>query len=226
MMVTTIDYNQARRNMVDSQIATMGVIDPVLLDILRTVPRERFVPQGKQDLAYIDEDLPLGGGAFLMEPLIFARMVQSAAPHHADTVLSVGDATGYPAAVLSKMAGAVVALESQAGAMDAARRVWDDMGCHNIEVARGTAERGCPEEGPYSLILVNGSMAEIPLDLIAQLKEGGRLVGVLRKAGQTDGKGILATKLPNGQHSSKVLFDALTPYVPDMAARPGFSFRT
>ncbi len=220
----TTDYTQARKNMIDCQIATMGVIDPVLLGVLGAMPRERFVPQEKQDRAYVDADLPLGNGRFLMEPLIFARLVQSAAPQADDVVLNIADMTGYSSAVLAGMAGRVVALETQERQFDAARRVWDELNCAAISVAKGTPEFGSPEEGPFSLILINGSVPEIPLALIMQLKEGGRLLTVLRKAGQPDGKGMLVTKMHNGSHSSKVLFDAATPYAPDMTARPAFSF--
>ncbi len=219
-----IDFTQARKNMIDCQVATMGVVDPLLLDVLRAVPRERFVPDGKRDLAYIDEDLPLGQGSFLMEPLTFARLVQAAAPRPADSVLIVGDSTGYPAAVLARLVNKVVVAEAFHGQTADARPVWSELGDGNIFTAPGGPAQGCTEYAPYTLIFINGSVAAVPPSLLDQLAPNGRLVTVLRKSEIQDGRAVLVEKLDNGTHSSKILFDAGTPFVTDLAPKRAFVF--
>src|SRR5579883_1628349 len=107
------DYAAARLNMVESQVRPNKVTDPRLLEALLEVPREGFVSEQLRGVAYVDEDVPLGGGRFLMEPMVFARLVQTAAVKPADTVLEVGCGTGYGAAVLARLAARVVTLESE-----------------------------------------------------------------------------------------------------------------
>jgi protein-L-isoaspartate(D-aspartate) O-methyltransferase len=223
------NFAQARKNMIDSQIATMGVVNPAVLDAMGEIPRERFVPAGKEAMAYVDEDVKLGqsgerGGSFLMEPLIFARLVQAAAPVATDTALIVGDMTGYAAAVMARLVGKVVVAESVPGQSHAATAVWSELGFGNIIALPGNAVEGCPDGAPFSIILVNGSVAGIPAALMEQLAESGRLVTVLRKSKQQEGRAILVTKLPNGTHSSTVLFDAATPFVADLAPKKSFVF--
>ena len=219
------DFALARKNMIDSQIATMGVIDHSLLDILGRVPRELFVPQGKQAMAYSDEDLPLGNGAFLMEPLIFARLVQAGAPQPGDSVLCIGDPTGYAASVLSELAGRVIALETARGQFESARRTWESLSCHNIEVAHGAADAGCPEQGLFSLIFIFGSAPAVPPALTAQLEPGrGRLLAVLRKPEAPCGQAVIMERLADGVVCSKMLFDAATPFVPELIPKQGFVF--
>jgi protein-L-isoaspartate(D-aspartate) O-methyltransferase len=218
------DFAVARKNMIDSQIATMGVIDPVLLDILRAVPREQFVPEERRALAYTDEDLPLADGAFLLEPLIFARLAQAGEPRPNETILTIGDRTGYAAAVLAGMAKKVVALETEKGCFDRARTVWQSLSLNNILVVPGDASAGCPAYAPYAMILVNGSIPAIPSALVDQLATEGRLLGIIRHPNAQDGKAVLATKLANGSHSSKILFDASSPFLPELMPRKTFAF--
>ena len=105
-----MDFAKARRNMVESQLRTNRVIEPAIVTAMGSVPRERFLPDALAAVAYIDEDLPLGGGRFLMEPMIFGRMLQEAMPGPEDAVLLIGCGTGYSAAVLAKLCSAVIAL--------------------------------------------------------------------------------------------------------------------
>ena len=107
-----MDFAKARRNMVESQLRTNKVVDPAIVGAMGTVPREKFVPDGMAAIAYVDEDLPLGNGRFLMEPMVLGRMLQEAQPNADDAALLIGCGSGYSAAVLASLCSAVFALES------------------------------------------------------------------------------------------------------------------
>lgn len=209
----TTDYTQARKNMVDCQIATMGITEQSLLDALMDVPREQFLPPEKRCAAYSDTDLPLGHNSFLLEPLVFARMVQAARLLPTDSVLNLGDASGYSAAVLSRF----VAKVYSPSAVPGAAAVWSDLGAKNI-ISTGELP------GTYDVIFINGSVAAIPQDLAGQLNDGGRLLAVQRDAGKPGGKIIIVTKMANGHLGCTSLYDAAPPYVAGFEPKAGFSF--
>jgi protein-L-isoaspartate(D-aspartate) O-methyltransferase len=172
-----IDFEAARIKMVDNQIRTTDVTSHSVLQAFLTVPREKFVPEKAKTLAYIDTDIELAPGRFLMEASPLAKLLQMAAITKNDSVLEVGTGTGYVAALLSRIAGSVVALESDASLADAAARDLAD--CPNVKVVTGDLENGNAAGAPYDLIFVNGAVEEIPAALLDQLAEGGRLVAVV-----------------------------------------------
>lgn len=169
--------------MVDGQLRTTDVNRIPLLDAFLSVPREAFVPARLRPLAYIDEDLEVtpaasGDRRFLMEPSPFARMLQLADIGPGDVVLDVGAATGYSAAILSRLCGSVIALESDAALADEATARLADLGYDNVAVVQGPLSSGYPSEAPYDVIVVEGAVDEVPQTLFDQLKDGGRLVVV------------------------------------------------
>jgi len=180
-----LDFSLQRTKMVDGQIRTTDVTDAAILEALLTVPREEFVPRVKQPLAYIDEDLevsPAAQGAparYLMEPSPFAKLVQLAGIRPGDFVLDVGCATGYSAAVLSRLASSVVALECDPALAASAGETLSQLGHDNVAVVEGPLEQGYPSEAPYDVIFVGGAADEIPEALLSQMKDGGRLVAVV-----------------------------------------------
>lgn len=210
--------------MVDSQIHTNGVVSTPVLDAFRTVPRELFVPPAMRGMAYVDEDLPLGDGRYLMDPSLLARMVSAADVRSEDIVLNIGDATGYSSAILSFLATTVVTLEGRPGMLDAARQVWADGSYCNIAILNGDYTEGCPEHAPYSLILMNGAVAEIPDILLAQLTLRGRLITVHQPAGAKIGTVVLTERIGDGKYATRKLFNASTPYIPGFQPRPEFVF--
>lgn len=216
---------EARKNMVKCQLHTNGVRDETLLDVFGAVPRERFLPADKQALAYIDEDVRLGDdGAFLLEPLIHARMVQALAPGRNDNVLNIGDYTGYSSAVLSPLVSTVVTLESKPGTLDPARTVWEDMEYCNVAIVRGQMRDGAPDHAPYNLIFINGAVPEIPESLQKQLAPEGRMVAVLKEPGKGIGQIVLVKRAGQGDHFARsVLYDAATFYVPEFEPEEAFS---
>lgn len=178
------DYSGQRLRMVDGQLRTTDVTSPAVLEAMLSVAREEFLDASKRPLAYIDEDLvvlPAGRDSpvrYLMEPSPFAKLIQLAEIDPSDFVLDVGCSTGYSAAVLSRLASSVVALESDGTLADAAAANLTRLGHDNVAVVRGALEQGYAAEAPYDVIFLGGSVQFVPDALLAQLKEGGRLVAV------------------------------------------------
>jgi protein-L-isoaspartate(D-aspartate) O-methyltransferase len=178
------DFSERRVKMVDGQVRTTDVTSAPLIEAMLTVPREAFVGAGQQDLAYIDEDIRIsdganGGGArYLMEPSPFAKLLQLAEIDAGDSVLDVGCGTGYSAAVLSRLARSVVALESDPALAEAAKSTLASLGCQNVTVVTGPLPQGQAAKGPYNVIFIGGSVEEVPQALLDQLAEDGRLVVV------------------------------------------------
>jgi protein-L-isoaspartate(D-aspartate) O-methyltransferase len=215
------DFAAARRHMVDGQLRTTRVTSAALLDAMSAIPREEFVPQASRGIAYMDEDLPIGRGRCLMEPVTLARLIQAAAPEPQETVLDIGGATGYSSAILSRLAGNVVAVEDDAAFADQARAVLPRLGFANVSVVVGPLAEGHLKRAPYGVILINGAVDEIPAGLQAQMGEGGRLAAVVGTG--SIGRATLFTRR-HGVVSGRILFDAAVPTLKSFAKQPGFVF--
>ena len=216
------DYAVARHNMVEGQIRTNRVTDPALVAALDAVPREAFVPKSMQAIAYVDEDLAIGQGRHLMEPLVLARLLQAADVTPSDAVLDIGCATGYSTAVIARIAGSVVGVESDARFVAEANRRLGELSMDNAAVVQGELTRGYAKQAPYNVIVLNGAIGRVPRDIADQLVEGGRLVAVMRDEGGI-GRATLMTRV-GGTLSSRIIFDAATPDLPGFAREPGFVF--
>lgn len=219
-----MNFEQARINMVDSQIHTTGVVSEPILEVFRTIPREKFVPADKQAVAYCDEDLPLGNGRWLMEPQVLARLVQAGAPAAGESVLVVGSGGGYAAAIFATLANKVVALEDNTSASAPARNIWAELGLSERIVQENDLAGGAGRHAPYNLIFVNGAIADLPDALKEQMATGGRLVAVVRSHAKAAGRAVLVTRTDADSWSERVLFDANVPYLPGMAPKNVFVF--
>jgi protein-L-isoaspartate(D-aspartate) O-methyltransferase len=216
-----MDFAAARRNMVERQVRTNKVTDEAVLEALGRVPRELFVPEGLRSAAYIDEDLPLGNGRYLIEPMVFGRLLQSAEIRRTDLVLDVGCGPGYSTAVLSHLANMVVALECESRLARRTSAALSELGLDNAVVVEGPLEQGWPAQALYDVILLGGAAERLPEALLAQLEEGGRLAGVELHAGI--GRAVLYVRY-HGTVSGRTLFDAAVPLLPGLAAEPSFVF--
>lgn len=216
-----MDYKAARHMMVEAQLRTNRVISPELIDALETVPRENFVPRQMAGGAYVDGAVPIGNGRSLMEPMVFGRLLQTAAIQKSDVVLDVGCASGYSAAVLSHVASTVVALEIDSELAGRASAALAQLGVDNVAVVTGPLTEGDAAHGPYDVIIVEGQVPAVPKALLDQLAEGGRLLAVLDE-GAGPGRATLFTRF-GGAISHRVIFDATAGRLPGFVAPVPFS---
>ena len=217
-----MNYGAARHNMVENQVRTNRVTNPLVIQALEEVTREVFVPKQLRGVAYVDEDIDLGGGRSLMVPVPFARLLQLADISADEVVLDVGCATGYSAAVLSRLASTVVALESDAELSGRASALLAELGVDNVAVVTGALAAGDSSHGPYNVIVMEGAVSHIPAGLTQQLADGGRLVAVV---GGESGIGRATLVVRTGETlSSRVAFDASVGALPGFELEPGFVF--
>jgi protein-L-isoaspartate(D-aspartate) O-methyltransferase len=170
------DFAELRERMVQRQIAARGLRDPVLLDAFRAVPREAFVAADQAPEAYGDHPLPIGAGQTISQPYIVALMIAEAGIGRGDHVLEVGAGSGYAAAVISRIAARVVAVERQPQLVGAARERIARLGYANVEIVEGDGTCGWPASAPHDAILAAATGSHVPQQLLDQLAPGGRLV--------------------------------------------------
>lgn len=217
-----MDFSVARQSMVNSQIRPNRVSDGNVIAAMAEMPREAFLPKALHGVAYVDEDLPLGKGRYLIEPLALARLLQAAAIQPTDVILIIGCGTGYSVAVASRLASAVVAIESDAKLAQAASETLSELELDTVAVTHGDPKAGYAKQAPFDVILFDGAVADIPEAIARQLAEGGRLVAVVRP-GEGVGKAVLVTS-GGGILSRRELFDANIPWLPGFEPAAPFVF--
>jgi protein-L-isoaspartate(D-aspartate) O-methyltransferase len=219
------DFATARQKMVDGQVRPSDVTDIRIIDAMLAVPREAFVPQNQRAMAYLDLDLHVSEGAsakrFLIKPVVIAKMLQAAEIRDTDNVLVVGCATGYAAAVAAKLAGRVTATESDSSLAAKARDVLAQLGLGNVTVREAAAADGDSATAPYDVIVLDGATEITPDRLYAQLRNGGRLVGVF--ATTRPPRATIVTR-SHDDFGNRALFDAVVPVLPGLERLPAFVF--
>ena len=220
------DYAIARNNMVDSQVRPNKVTDPRVLDAMRTLPREEFVTPGRASLAYVDEDVPLGGGRVLMEPMVIARLVQLTRTRPGERALVIGAGTGYGAALLAACGATVTALE-QDDALIAIGLAALSRHAPGVTLVSGPLSEGWPEGAPWDVIMIEGAVRHIPGALAKQIRQGtGRLTAVVSTDGGTC-QAVLAEPVSGGgaiRLRTRAEFDCATPLLPALMPPPAFVF--
>lgn len=217
-----IEFGAARAHMIESQLRPNKIIDARVLGAFAGIRRELFVPEHLRAVTYIDEDLPLGGGRYLMEPMVVARLLQAAAIERTDTVLIIGTGTGCEAALAAALARNVVALEEDPELARRARAALVEHSIASVSVVEGPLRRGYRPRAPYDVILCCGAVVEVPSEIDSQLAEGGRLLAVVKSATGI-GRATLR-KRTGGVMAQRVLFDAATPLLPGFLPKPAFVF--
>jgi len=215
------DYAVARRNMIESQLKPNRVTDERLIAVMAALPREIFVAAGLKGVAYVDEEVPVAPGRYLMEPAIFARMVQEAKIGSKDVVLEIGCGAGYSTAVLARLAASVIAVESDASLARLATQNLAAAGIDNAAVIDGALADGYARQAPYQVVFVSGAVAKVPARLLDQVAEGGRLIAVERGANRS--QAVLYSR-SGGLVGHRALFDANVPIVPGFESASGFVF--
>src|SRR4051812_26002826 len=221
-----LDFAQARRTMVDSQLRTFDITDRAVLAAMGEVARERFMPPGREELAYIDQNVCVWagqGGAdarFTLAPMVLARMIQALQIEPGQRVLDVAAGLGYASAVLARLGAKPVALESSEALVQAAtERLAPEAA--GIPVRQGPIDRGCPEDPPFDAILINGAVAQRPEALLRQLRDGGRLACLT--GGDRAGKAVLFVRSGDA-FGLRTLFDAAAPELREFCPDLGFVF--
>lgn len=220
------DYSTARRNMVDGQIRPSSVTDWRIIDAMRAVPRDSFVPPSLRDMSYLDLDLNVAGPGepqrCLLRPAVTARLLQAADLHSDDHVLVVGCATGYLAALAAKLASRVTATESEPVLAEQGRDMLKRLGGFgNIELQTAPNEQGAPDRAPFDAIILNGATEIVPISLYQQLRNGGRLVGIFARNQPPRAEIVIRSEDDFG---SRVLFDAAAPVLPGLQRPVEFAF--
>lgn len=207
--------------MISGQIKPNKVNDPRVLEAFETIPREVFVPTGLKEVAYVDGELEVAPGRFNLEPMVLARLVSAAKVEPDDVVLDVGCATGYSAAILSRLANVVVAIEQDPELVEQATENLANLEIENAAVIERPLREGYLKQGPFNVILMAGGVEEIPEILTDQLAEGGRLVTVKVENGISRGHVVTKT---GGKLSGRDIFDAHARILPGYEKARSFKF--
>ena len=219
--MNTIDFAEARRAMVDCQIRPSDVTRYGLIEAMLWAPREKFVPRTRRDVAYAGAEVQIAPGRAMLEPRLFAKMVETAQIGQDSLVLDIASGTGYSTAILSRLAEAVVAIEPDAGLAEAAQKTLADLEVDNAAVAVGDPAKGDAAHGPYDVIFINGAVEVLPKTLTDQMKQGGRLIAVFAKRGA--GQCRLLTR-SGDTLTDLYVFDASAPLLPGFERPQGFEF--
>ena len=219
-------FSTARQKMVDGQVRTSDVTDRRILDAMQVLPREEFVPRDKQALAYLDLDLDVAANGaakrFLVKPMLTGKLLQAAEILETDSVLIVGAATGYAAAVAAALAARVTATESEQVLVAEGNEVLSRLGLTDkVTLRAAEAAAGEPAGAPYDVIVLNGATEIVPDTLYAQLRDGGRLLGVFATSRPPR---AMIVRRSHGDFGIRPLFDAAAPLLPGLGRVPAFNF--
>ena len=215
------DYAAARQHMIDSQIRTNDVTDPAILAAFRAIPREAFVPVAKRALSYSDVHIETDEGRYIMRPRDYSKLLEAADIASTDIVLDIACGRGYSTAVLAGLCDTVVGLEDSEERVNQATDLITKAGITNAAVVKGDIKSGAREHGPFDVIVVNGSVSDVPTTWLDQLANGGRLLAVIQ-----DGPIGRATVFNRSGDAvgERVVFDASVPALPSLVRAPEFTF--
>ena len=209
--------------MLESQIRPNKVIDELVLSAFSETPRELFVQKSMRDIAYIDEDLPLSNGRYLMEPMVLARLVQSLELKLSDNVMIIGVGTGYSAAIISKMVTSVIGIESRAPLIQKAESNLAQLDITNTVLFKERLQDGYIKEAPYNAILIDGGVSCVPNSILNQLAVDGKLVSIYRS--DRTAAGEASSWMRSGDKFSRTcLFNAQVPTLEEFKEKPEFQF--
>ena len=217
-----MNVEQARFNMIEQQIRPWDVLDQGVLSLLAVVRREDFVPPAYKAMAFVDTELPLPHGQSMLAPKVEARLLQELGVHRHERVLEIGAGSGYMAALLGHRAQQVITLEIDRELADFARANLQRDGAANVTVRHADGSKGLPGEGPFDVILLSGSVAEVPPALLDQLKVGGRLAAIVGQ--QPVMRAMLFTRANERDFSSVAVFDTVAPRLVGFDEPPRFKF--
>jgi len=215
------DYAQRRTVMVDTQVRPSDVTKYPIIDAMLSVPREAFVPEAQRDLAYMGAHVPLSADRVMLEPRTLAKMLDVLDVTPREMVLIIGAGLGYTAAIVSRMAEAVIAVEEDPDMATEAETTLGEHGADNVAVITAALAQGSARHGPYDVILIEGGIAQLPQAIAEQLKDGGRIAAMFM-AGAL-GEMRVGYKI-DGVISWRMAFNATAPVLAGFQKKPGFVF--
>jgi protein-L-isoaspartate(D-aspartate) O-methyltransferase len=213
-------FSALRTTMVDTQVRPSDVTKLPIIQAMLAVPREEFVPNALRDAAYVGNHISLGASRVILDARTFAKMLDALAIGPQDSVLDVGCGLGYSAAVLGHLAKSVVAVEDNAEMAAHAKSVLTAQGCANVSVEEGALSSGSPKNGPFQAILINGAVEQVPVSLLTQLNDGGRIAAIFMTGAL--GECRLGTKV-NGTVNWRLAFNASAPLLPGFSRVRAFA---
>ena len=175
-MMNEAYFRKLREDMVKDQLISRGIFDKLVLDAMKKVPRERFIPKDLEGSAYDDCALPIGEGQTISQPYMVAIMTEKLGLSGSEKVLEIGTGSGYQAAVLAEIAKEVYTIERIPAIAERSQKIFDELGYKNIKVIVGDGTLGLPEKAPFGGIIVTAGSPDIPKPLVDQLSDGGKLV--------------------------------------------------
>ncbi len=217
-----MNIEQARFNMIEQQIRPWDVLDAGVLQLLAVVKREDFVPPASKGLAFMDTEVALAGGQRMLAPRVEARLLQELKVARHEKVLEVGTGSGFMAALLGHRAQRVLSLEINPELAAQATLNLKRAGVLNVSVLEQDGSQGLAKEAPFDVILLSGSVAEVPSALLAQLKVGGRLAAIVGE--EPVMRAQLITRVDDKNYRTTELFDTVAPRLQGFAERSSFQF--
>ena len=205
--------------MVDTQIRPSDVTKFPIIEAFLSVPREKFVPDGKREAAYIGENFKIGQSRVILEPRTLAKLLDALDIRNDELVLDIGPGLGYSSAVISPMAEVVIAVEDDSTMASEAEEILAEVGADNVVIQIGKLEDGAPEHGPYDVIILQGGVEEIPSSILKQLKNGGRVGAIFMEEGLGTAK--IGFKL-NDKINWRYSFNAAAPVLPGFFKQKDF----
>ena len=213
------DYQTRRKTMVDTQIRPSDVTKFPIIEAFLSVPREKFVPGGKREVAYIGENFKIGQSRVILEPRTLAKLLDALDIRNDELVLDIGPGLGYSSAVISPMAEVVIAVEDDSSMANEAEEILTEVGADNVVIQIGKLEDGAPEHGPYDVIILQGGVEKIPSSILKQLKNGGRVGAIFVEEGLGTAK--IGFKL-NDKINWRYSFNAAAPVLPGFFKQKDF----
>ena len=213
------DYQTRRKIMVDTQIRPSDVTKFPIIEAFLSVPREKFVPDGKREAAYIGENFKIGQSRVILEPRTLAKLLDALDIRNDELVLDIGPGLGYSSAVISPMAEVVIAVEDDSSMASEAEEILTEVGADNVVIQIGKLEDGAPEHGPYDVIILQGGVEKIPSSILKQLKNGGRVGAIFVEEGLGTAK--IGFKL-NDKINWRYSFNAAAPVLPGFFKQKDF----
>lgn len=214
-------FDISRKAMIDSQIRPNKVIDERVVAAFAHTPREEFVPKALREVAYVDEDLALSGGRYMVEAMVMGRLLQALEIKPEQNILLVGAGTGYTAALLSQLCASVIAIDNRTSAVEKTQALLGKMEIGNVAVLKGKLTEGYASEGPYDAILIEGGVEIMPDALMMQLTPNGKCGAVWRQGANAQGEASLWSNA-GGQFVRRALFNAQVPTLVEFKAKPTF----